>query len=397
MFKQLDLTASIISLIPRLQIGESAYICSINSLAHIIDPEEIGSDSLLTKLKFLPEFVAHKFYLLNQALLAGNSSNTQSFRYYFMRNNQLTYFTATELVEVIAKLSANSAISLMIANKIKTQLRKIIKFYMECRTRVEKESASNALATLAMMAPEVNRTIREDDALCQCFQNDFLSPLSNKLKLNLLRIKCHIYINTCLTYTNNENIADIIRSESLRRFNEIISKLKNLYETYPHSSVLRDFLQTFSHQIHQNISTWARNINPSTIIIEDYVLLMLNKFLSSNNSNVKNYSIPTNQMICDGNLVEKTAEMENFLSIKIFENYFDDNTGAEIKKVKKCTIGAPQSVENQGLDNLFELEKMFSNKVEAKVIAKGLVGSTTAIGNILKRIDNSALKNFFNF
>jgi hypothetical protein len=310
-----------------------------------------------------------------------------------MRNNQLTYFTATELVEVIAKWSANPVISLIIANKIK----KIIKFYKECRTCVEKESASNALATLAIMVPELNRIIREDDALCQCFQNDFLNPISNKLRLNLVRIKCHIYINTCLTYTNSENSAALLKSESFCKFNEIVSKLENLLSTHPQSCVLRDFLRTFSHQIHQNILTWARNKNASTIIVEDYVLLMLTKFLNSINSNMKKCYIPTYQKISDGNTAERTAEMEDFLSSKIFEKYFDDNRDANVtKKVKNCTIGVPQSVENHGLDDLFALEKIFPNKIEAKVISKGLV-VPTAIGNILKRIDSADLTNFLNY
>ena len=111
---------------------------------------------------------------------------------------------------------------------------------------------------------------------------------------------------------------------------------------------------------------------------------------------MKKFYIPTNQKIRDENTAERSAEMEDFLSSKIFEKYFDDSRDAnDNKKVKNCTIGVPQSVENHGLDDLFALEKIFPNKIEAKVISNGLVGPT-AIGNILKRIDNTALTNFLN-
>jgi len=109
---------------------------------------------------------------------------------------------------------------------------------------------------------------------------------------------------------------------------------------------------------------------------------------------MKKCFIPTYQEIRDGNTAERTAEMEDFLSSKIFEKYFDDANVT--KKVKNCSIGVPQSVENHGLDELFALEKIFPNKIEAKVISKGLV-VPTAIGNILKRIDNADLTNFLNY
>ena len=184
----------LISLIPHLTT-ECAKICSINCLAHIYHTEEIENEMLTSRLKYLVKSVAHLFDLLGRAMCSSDP-NTE-FRYNFMRENQMAFFTATELVDAITKWSLNCVISQMIALN-KTLFAKIIQFYMECRTPREKESASCALATLSM-APELNRVIRENVALCQCFQNDILKMESEKMRKNLIKIKCHICVNTsCL-------------------------------------------------------------------------------------------------------------------------------------------------------------------------------------------------------
>jgi len=194
---QLRIPSLLISLIPHLTI-ESAKICSINCLAYIYHTEEIENEMLTSRLEFLVLSVTYLFDLLERALRSNNTNS--EFRYNFMRQNQATFYTATELVDAITKWSMNRVISQTIALKIITLFTKIIQFYMRCRTPREKESASCALATLSIV-PELNKVIRENVALCKCFQNDILSIESDRLRENLIKIKCHIYINTCLVST----------------------------------------------------------------------------------------------------------------------------------------------------------------------------------------------------
>jgi len=323
--------------------------------------------------------VGDSFIYLQKALDAGRRAQNNEFRYSFNQRNFDTYFTAAEIVDAIAKWSMNQEISLIISSKTKTQFTRLTDFYMESRTQREKESAIKALSTLSSV-PELNKVMRENRDLIQCFQNDVHKIDSDKLRESLAEIKFHNYSHVSVNgaYSIQANNVDLF----LLEFNDAFKVLRNIQLNRPDSVLFKAQIQEFSNKIQQDIIKSSTSLDNSEKLIENYFnsnfARLLKEFDAKINRNSPRLSIRPNEMP----FLRGEKHLETFN--EVIEKYL--NNGDE--KVK-CVAVEGQLNKLKHFNDSICLEEIFKSKSQAKTFLNCLKHAPNQMKSILDSVKDT--------